>query len=1116
MRSDFYHRCAELPELAALKEGAGQFDLLPPSFDEIGQIITYPAQVAGLRFEHDPATGRRLDAVLHEAAGQTPESLPLLSFVLDELYRERTDSGVLTFAAYEALGGMEGAIARRAESIFASQPPEARDELRPLIRGLATVEGDGVVVVARRVPVGQIAAKPGRRAMLDAMVAARLLVADRAEDGTPVVRVAHEALLDRWPRVAAWLEDDREFLRVRARVAEGAARWREEARRPDLLLPPGKPLAEAEALVTDRAEELDPGAVEYVAASSSAQRRRRRTQALVAVLIATGVTAAALVSYKEWDDGRKAKVFAENDQKAAALETALGRELQAKNRELNASNERKEKSLSFTTFFNTGNFALTGRRYQQAYDAFQKAIAIAEPLAAEPGEEQADRAKKLIESLERFATAQVGLGRPDDGKRTLERRSAFINGLPEPVRRTLKVRPNEDAGVIMLGEYGPVVVRLQLELLNANGHLKALLHQNELLKQALRERFRRLRAAGAPKAAAAKAAPAPKAASGVEKKESIDYMLGVIALGELLVTSIGDASDRNLVDSAYRAFADDMAMGDPAEAQKLVQRRLDFNLRELQRLTERVRKRNATPWSSSYGTDALHEDIADIWLSIFAAHSQAGDIHAAKGDTAAALADYTRAIETIEKAALTPRKRDDAATKVADVRFRAAELMRAKHEDGGAARELHVAVDLLVSDGEAAVRTARRRQVERYVEAAEQQANLGERDAGRASYRKALDLMARLLDESREPVDRSKLLALYSGHADFLAGQGDLPAARAAFETALADLRKRADASGDPDDRAAVASLHGSFASFLKSRKDPARAAEQHVKSVEAYRALAGPGGRRELHAALDDHYRSWVSLLEGQKDPALSRVVAERVRSLNDWRDALAKAADSAAVADEWRKLAADLTDAGDRTSAVHAHEQAVRVGERLAGTSPDPEGRNAVAASYFNLGETCLELSDVKAADAAMARARDLGEKTGYAGFQPGMSLMVPAESARVKLLLGDKPAALGLARRALAAPALEEDPATLKTSGALIAAAYRLGDKPAALGLARRALAAQRARGRPRDLEDVQRADRLGVPRAGQRAGPPRREGRRARRLRPSRDDGAEVPRRQQGEQ
>jgi len=56
MRSDFYHRCAELSELAALKEGAGQYDLLPPTFDEIDQMITYPARAAGLCFERDPRT----------------------------------------------------------------------------------------------------------------------------------------------------------------------------------------------------------------------------------------------------------------------------------------------------------------------------------------------------------------------------------------------------------------------------------------------------------------------------------------------------------------------------------------------------------------------------------------------------------------------------------------------------------------------------------------------------------------------------------------------------------------------------------------------------------------------------------------------------------------------------------------------------------------------------------------------------------------------------------------------------------------------------------------------------------------------------------------------------
>jgi hypothetical protein len=49
MRSDFFARCAELPDLVALKEGQGQLDLLPPTFAEIGQMIRYPARDAALR-----------------------------------------------------------------------------------------------------------------------------------------------------------------------------------------------------------------------------------------------------------------------------------------------------------------------------------------------------------------------------------------------------------------------------------------------------------------------------------------------------------------------------------------------------------------------------------------------------------------------------------------------------------------------------------------------------------------------------------------------------------------------------------------------------------------------------------------------------------------------------------------------------------------------------------------------------------------------------------------------------------------------------------------------------------------------------------------------------------
>jgi hypothetical protein len=69
LRSDFYAPLTQVPELADLKEGLGQYDLLSPSPAEIGLLVGEPAAAAGLRFEQKPE-GERLDDVLRDAASQ--------------------------------------------------------------------------------------------------------------------------------------------------------------------------------------------------------------------------------------------------------------------------------------------------------------------------------------------------------------------------------------------------------------------------------------------------------------------------------------------------------------------------------------------------------------------------------------------------------------------------------------------------------------------------------------------------------------------------------------------------------------------------------------------------------------------------------------------------------------------------------------------------------------------------------------------------------------------------------------------------------------------------------------------------------------------------------------
>jgi WD40 repeat protein/class 3 adenylate cyclase len=273
IRSDFFHRCGEIPGFTALKDGLGSYELLPPTGPEIAQIIREPARAAGLRYEESAERGR-LDDVLQAAAAADPRSLPLLEFMLDALYEAGRERRVLTFAAYRALGGLEGAIARCADEVVDALAPDIQEELPIVLRTLTTVRPGDETATARPALRGEVAGTPQRLALIEALVAARLLVSDEDAGGHVFVRMAHEALLNRWPRAGDIVTANRTFLETRARLTADAHRWHSDNRNQDLLLPSGKRLAEGEELLLSRREEVDDQVIEYIEASSRAQQKK--------------------------------------------------------------------------------------------------------------------------------------------------------------------------------------------------------------------------------------------------------------------------------------------------------------------------------------------------------------------------------------------------------------------------------------------------------------------------------------------------------------------------------------------------------------------------------------------------------------------------------------------------------------------------------------------------------------------------------------------------------------------------------------------------------------------------------------------------------------------------
>lgn len=192
---------------------------------EMVAAIERPAALANLTLEPGLVTD-----VLDDTG--TVDALPLLAYLLQELYLAAGRGGVATREAYRALGGVAGALARQADAAFTGLADAygADTVLRTLLR-LVGMEGSE----ATRTRVALDSLSPSERAIVAAFTDARLLVTDTV-GGVPVVQAAHEALFRQWPPLRQHVAARAEQLRSRSELERWAAEWVRSGRSADYLL----------------------------------------------------------------------------------------------------------------------------------------------------------------------------------------------------------------------------------------------------------------------------------------------------------------------------------------------------------------------------------------------------------------------------------------------------------------------------------------------------------------------------------------------------------------------------------------------------------------------------------------------------------------------------------------------------------------------------------------------------------------------------------------------------------------------------------------------------------------------------------------------------------------
>jgi WD40 repeat protein/uncharacterized protein YecT (DUF1311 family) len=234
MRADFLDRFSPFPQFAKIIEKNIDF-VADMHADELRQAIEQPAARHGVVFEQG-----LVEEIIKDVQGQAG-SLPLLQYTLDLLWQEEArEDGIadrhLNTKAYRELGGVRGALQKRADEIYDAFAEGADEKtaspkqeiVRQIFLRLVDLAGEGSNDAAwrpvrRRASIAMFATGQEQE-ILQALINQKLLVSNREGDDA-TVEVAHEALFTSWGRLKNWIEVGKQVIFARNRITDDGGRW---------------------------------------------------------------------------------------------------------------------------------------------------------------------------------------------------------------------------------------------------------------------------------------------------------------------------------------------------------------------------------------------------------------------------------------------------------------------------------------------------------------------------------------------------------------------------------------------------------------------------------------------------------------------------------------------------------------------------------------------------------------------------------------------------------------------------------------------------------------------------------------------------------------------------
>ena len=239
LRDDFLGLLAEGGQARAALERVAVLGSPGPAALE--EILSRPVQAVGYAWDQPELVA----TMVAEVDGE-PAALPLLQVAGRMLWERRdTQRRLLLRSAYDAMGGIGGALALHADGVLAGMSPAQLDLARAVLLRLVTPDRLGLPGHRQVVTRGALLLTlgPDAAAVVQRLVDGRLVVVRQARESEGAaanpddaeLELVHESLISAWSRLSRWIEEDHEQLAFLAEVGQAAELWERRGRRQEEL-----------------------------------------------------------------------------------------------------------------------------------------------------------------------------------------------------------------------------------------------------------------------------------------------------------------------------------------------------------------------------------------------------------------------------------------------------------------------------------------------------------------------------------------------------------------------------------------------------------------------------------------------------------------------------------------------------------------------------------------------------------------------------------------------------------------------------------------------------------------------------------------------------------------